>query len=511
MATQVSFAGKPGDAHQTLLDIVGLHSGSVEFSQRYAESAEELYNRFNLEGLGPLFSSLALAGLQIFGVQLLAKLGYSGEETPDILDKFFFGQHNLLKGPVIDDRPLSETEPIRACTADGKNYLQWLIDAARTSINAVYAQQGFKDGKPPQALLYLLLRHALQLGYHDVSVRLHEAAELLDAGGVRSAKHDEPFLHIRQQAQTSESRYQLLYKLEPAITGNQRVTVGEFIGSSLPTLPNARYLNEQVQALERLKEASTARLERAFTEHVDCCSYRLDAWLLGLVHYQLAAMRNLQDGVDAPSTKGIYLGAYAWLEEVRPENKVLAPADLADPDLVKVFAGAGEPPLVRDSANQGYIHAPSLNQAVAAAVLRNGYLSNAGAANRQTMAVNLTSERVRTALALLEGIRGGQSLGALLGYQFERGLHDRHNLAEVDQFILDLRQAFPLRANRLASTREEDAIEKLEARNVIDGLALVSQIRTSGEKTYPFGKPLPPVQTKQAEPRLYDSVVHLLP
>ena len=67
---------------------------------------------------------------------------------------------------------------------------------------------------------------------------------------------------------------------------------------------------------------------------------------------------------------------------------------------------------------------------LAAAVLRNGYISNASPANRQTMAVNLTSERVRLGLSLLEGIRGGQSLGALLGYQFERGLHDRHGLAE---------------------------------------------------------------------------------
>ena len=104
---------------------------------------------------------------------------------------------------------------------------------------------------------------------------------------------------------------------------------------------------------------------------------------------------------------------------------------------------------MRDSTNEGYVHAPSLNHAVAAAVLRNGFISNASPPNRQTMAVNLTSERVRTALAMLEGIRAGQSLSDLLGYQFERGLHDRHDLAEVDKFIYKLRKAFPLRADRL--------------------------------------------------------------
>ena len=54
---------------------------------------------------------------------------------------------------------------------------------------------------------------------------------------------------------------------------------------------------------------------------------------------------------------------------------------------------------------------------------------------------------------MIEGIRAGQSLSDLLGYQFERGLHDRHNLAEVDKFIYKLRKAFPIRADRLKSTK----------------------------------------------------------
>ena len=53
--------------------------------------------------------------------------------------------------------------------------------------------------------------------------------------------------------------------------------------------------------------------------------------------------------------------------------------------------------------------------------LRAGYLANAATANPDTLAVNLSSDRVRVALGLIEGIRNGQSLGALLGYRFERG------------------------------------------------------------------------------------------
>ena len=136
------------------------------------------------------------------------------------------------------------------------------------------------------------------------------------------------------------------------------------------------------------------------------------------------------------------------------------------------------------------MHAPSLNHAVAAAVLRNGFISDASPENRRTMAVNLTSERVRTALALIDGIRAGQSLSSLLGYLFERGLHDRHGLAEVDKFIYKLRKAFPIRADRIASTKtEEDVpIEAIEARNVVDGLALVEHMLATEAFAYPFGK-----------------------
>src|SRR5204862_6944526 len=118
---------------------------------------------------------------------------------------------------------------------------------------------------------------------------------------------------------------------------------------------------------------------------------------------------------------------FGWREPVRPRPLQLDP--------VRPFAGLdasfhapGLAPLVHDTTNGGYILAHSLNQAVTAAVLRNGYLANATPANPGTLAVNLSSQRVRLALSFLEGVRQGQSLGALLGYQLERGLHDSYGL-----------------------------------------------------------------------------------
>jgi hypothetical protein len=495
---QVSFVGKNGDPHDLLTDIVGLHSGSVEWSQRYAHSLKALFNMVNFSGLGEDFSLLKTGFQFLFAAALLQELGAPSDAQPLILEKVFLGKHNLLKGGVVDDKPLSETSLIRAYAPGDKNYIQWLIEAANASLNALYAQDGFINDKPPTALLYIMLRHALQLGYDDVSIRLRQSAGLLTAEAARLGRIDSPFLHIKADTQVSESRYQPLFSPAPAITQSATMPLHEFIAAGISNLQFAFYMREQLAALERLKVQSTARLERAFADHIDCCSYRLDAWLLSLVNYQLRTMRNIRE-VDSPDVRqGIYLGAYAWLENLKPENKVMTPVQLDDPELIKEFLAPGQPPLMRDSTNQGYIHAPSLNHAVAAAVLRNGYISNASPANRQTMAVNLTSERARTAIAMLEGIRGGQGLADLLGYQFERGLHDRHGLAEVDKFIFKLRKAFPLRADKMGDTKsaEGEPIENIEARNVIDGLALVEHMKKTGNKTYPFGKPatlLPPV------------------
>ena len=482
-------AGKPADAHKTLLAILGLHSGSVEYYQRYAESWEDLFNRLRLEGrfvesIGELLTEYVQSGKD-----LLRKLGYQSEEIPDSLKKVFLASQNLLKGPVIDDRPLSERELIRSYTTDNRNYIQWLIDAANTSLDTLNQETGFTDNKSPTALLYILLRYALTQGYWDTSIRAHLNAEIISAQELASVYHEPNFIHIKEQIETSESRWQYLYKTEPRITNNNSLLMSDYITRGIGELFEARYLTEQIEALKCL-DIPTARLERVFAEHIDCCTYRLDAWWLGLVQYQLQVMRNQKGGEDGGTAKGLYLGAYGWLENVRPENKPLSSVQL-EPELNDIFNKNAKTPLLKDGSNEGYIHAPSLNHAVTAAVLRNGYLSNATPKNPQTLAVNLSSQRVRLALSILEGIRNGQSLSALLGYQLERGLHDRHNLAEVDQFIYKLRKAFPLRADRFNTTKTSDdvSIEAIEARNVVDGLSLVNHIKQTNNKIYPFSKP----------------------
>lgn len=506
---RVSFIGKPGttDPQQVLLDVLGLHSGSVEFQQRYAESLQQLYNRMRMSGVGGELIALVISlAYATSGLNLLKEYGYDpedeGAELPAILDKYFTRAPNNLSGPLIDDVPLSETDAIRAYTESGQNYLDWLREAAATSHDTLRKQEGFADGRP-RALLYHMMRHALDLSYVETSVQLFVNAGLMTPIEARLARREPNFMQVSEaalaepaQEVAGNSRWARLYQREAAITGFADRRIGDFIPTVINTMTATAYLSRQLGALDHLSARPTAALERCFAEHLDLCTYRLDAWYGGLMSAQLEQMRyaapvdldgdGLPDRGENAVQTGLYVGAWGYLEDVRPEFKSLEPARL-DGSLAAIFNAPDAPPLMRDGQNQGYIHAPSLNHAVTAAVLRNGYLSNATPESSDSLAVNLTSERVRMALSIIEGMKADQNLAALLGYQFERGLHDRHDV-EVDEFIFDLRKVFPLAGDRMRPTRSAKGvgIRKVEARNVIDGLEFVEHLKENPQD-YPFG------------------------
>src|SRR5262249_19096998 len=236
--------------------------------------------------------------------------------------------------------------------------------------------------------------------------------------------------------------------------------------------PEALGLNDVRAALDALVDLPTARLERIFVEHLDLCSYRLDAWQSGFFARRLQQQRYPagSGGAFENRVQGIHLGAFGWLENVRPAAP-LTPADTAS-----LPASLHDPQrdgtLFEQPDNAGFIHAPSLHHAVVAAVLRNAYVTHFDPDVPEKMAVNLSSVRVRTALDFLDGIRNGQELGALLGYQFERGLHDRYGDPSLNQFLPALRQRYPLVADKITADADGAPIDTKEARNVLDGYAL---------------------------------------
>lgn len=240
------------------------------------------------------------------------------------------------------------------------------------------------------------------------------------------------------------------------------------------------YLAGMKDALSVLKDVPTASLERLFTEHLDLCSYRLDAWQTGMFTRRLEYLRNKTTvaGETTESNRGIYLGAFGWLEDIRPDTSAKRevspeniPAKLRETDKGQVY---------EDDSNGGYIHGFSLNHALTGAVLRSAYLSHAADEYADTMSVNLSSARVRTALYYLDGVRNGQTLSSLLGYQLERGMHDNYPTLNLDQYIYALREKYPLISSEL---EPEETSETIPAGNVVDGYALLEASKSS---SYPW-------------------------
>lgn len=482
-----------GDKHQLLLDLLAVHPTSAEHHQRYAQSLEDLFNRENLGGLGDtVLSTVDQLGLPGPVRALLGRFGANATD-PDLLRRLFTDFQQPLLAPLVDDRPLSETDRLAPSTSDGHNYLRWLADMARIDLDSVRMELGFAGDVRPSALLYLVARHAVMLGWDDAARALAAAAGMPAGPPV-----DPAFIHVRITDEPSESRFRLLYSPAPAITGDPEQLLVDYLPTVIDQPGPTAALADQIHALNVLESLPTARLERVLTEHLDLATYRLDAWRLGLATERLTELRFGPDGT-APPRPGLHLGAYGFLENVHPSTATLEPVTLTGP-LATVFAGTK--PLLHDPNNQGFTHTPSPGHARTAAVLRAGYTANATPTNASSFAVNLSPDRVRVALSILDGMRQGQSLGALLGYRFERGLHDRAPQVEVDKFIAALRLEFPLRAGKIEQTAgaEADEIGKVEASNVIDGLALVRRLTRDGaSRTYPFGiKGLPeanPAQT----------------
>ncbi len=482
LVRQVSFIGKDGDPFQNLLSVVGLQASSVEYYSRKGISRDYLANylrflRFSPVSVASLWEQMEAA---VYGQ--LRDIGLDPNVAFGLRDVIFWREHDLLGGPVIDADPripFSESEGI--ATFDGaRNYIDWLRTASLDDIRQQALRNADGDAvAPPAAMLYRLLRDAF-------------LAEL-DRGGrtLVTALAPEVFAELPAEpaivdvgGKTFTSRDVLSVDASKIGASAARVAVGDLLvavarggsGGAAPP-PEAAGLADLHAALGMLAPLPTARLERLLAEHVDLCGHRLDAWVQGLVARRLWELRRRTEGEPM-----LHLGSFGWVENVRPSavaRRVVPPEELAP-----VVRGAVDGPVVEDPLNGGYVHAPSLTHAVTAAVLRNAYLSHAEPARAEVMQVNLSSGRVRTALGYLDGVRSGQELAALLGYQLERGLHENHPGVELDEFIYVLRERFPFTSGKLTDVPAGTASEAMEARNVINGYDLLEHVRGG---TYPYG------------------------
>jgi hypothetical protein len=90
---------------------------------------------------------------------------------------------------------------------------------------------------------------------------------------------------------------------------------------------------------------------------------------------------------------------------------------------------------------------------------------------------------VRQAAFVLDGVRQGQPVGAVLGYIFETNLHEQ----QLDQFIDGFRAQFPLQSNPATDTGLPT--EAVAARDVVDGLKLRNAFAAGTDVFSPLSPP----------------------
>jgi hypothetical protein len=196
--------------------------------------------------------------------------------------------------------------------------------------------------------------------------------------------------------------------------------------------------------LNEIKDWPAPYLRRMVQEHLDCCTYRLDAWLSSYAAFRLREIRE-------ENAEGIYIGAWGYLEHLKPEQRPEEPE---------------------------YIPAPSLRHATTAAVLRSGYQNNRSSGTGDNLfAVGLSSGRMKNALFLLEGVRNGQDLSALLGYRLERAMQEFRSggVPTLAPFIQDLREKYRFEVIPVVGENQGSAPDTEEdfSQRVIDAVALV--------------------------------------
>jgi len=508
LVPQVSRVDAPGDSFVHLLNILGLQPTSAGFERRIGTYQTFLWNLAHLMIGGNFGGDDPMAryfhDVTARGIRQLGELGFQFPRLPKLFGLLFSSGTSPLNGPLVDDvataedEKLSETSELPATyavtappdTASGdesetRNYIGWIASSALDTLKSQTFVGGSGAPLPiPGALLYRMLHRALLLASYDATMKLYEELQLVGA----AVRREQDFTNV--EAGRTVTRWEFMQArvndVMPSVSG-ANLAIGDFLATSEGLArPAAELLREVRSSIARLEHLTTADLERLMVEHIDLCSYRLDAWQSALFARRLTRLNQLRVNPDGGPRRGVHLGAFGWLENVRPAP----PAPVVAQEEIPESLREDDVAVVEQPNNGGYIHAPSMNHAVAAAVLRNGYLTHATQQDADHFAVNLTSERVRTALSFLEGVRNGQELGALLGYQFERALHDRYVIDGVAlaQFILAFRKKYPLVADKVTPDSASAPIDLKESYQVVDGYALLQAVfLTAPPLGYPYG------------------------
>ncbi len=462
---QASVAGAPriggsSDPDKDLTQVLGMDASSLAFRARQVIGDEAMWNLLQfLENTGS--TEWWLEHL-VRGRALLDGLGLTSWD-PRVIHTSMGRDSYPVPFPTVQDGALSETDPLAAdATLDGKavNYIQWLRTAPLADLQA----ENY-PGTKPTALLYRILRQSVLREYVGLAGRAQVALGTLPQAALRETE----LVNVRQAA-PSITPWDILARPSGVVAGR---SWGEYLFQLDPP-PESQFgrLGELRASLENLAALPTAELDRLLTETLDACSHRLDVWVTAIANSILQRQRGAARAANTPT---LHLGAYGWVESLVPgapapivTGEDRAAVERLDEARRARRRGVAEPPPAQEAPpdHGGFIHAPSMTQAAAGAVLRSGYISHRNTPEEPLLAIDLSSNRTRSALWLLDGVRQGQSLGALTGYRFEEALHK----AGLDVYVQPFRDKYPLVGTDL--TPATAAGEVVSPAQVVDGVKL---------------------------------------
>ncbi|WP_437899929.1 hypothetical protein [Sorangium sp. So ce124] len=384
-----------------------------------------------------------------------------------------------FNGPLVGDLS-SETEGLddpKVNASFGFNYIAWLETADPEAIRDRKAPVPAGKSAPTALLFELLRRSAL-----NMYLRL-----AYEATGDTAPRFDSELLVL-----DGNSRWDRFSAKTGVPAGSAYASLGKYLASSDYDASGTTERAAFRAALGVLKALPSAELERLFTETLDVCSHRLDAWINSLSTTRLSELRK-----SKPT--GCWVGGYAWVEDLRPLARTYVSGvkdknkDGTDATVTIESAPA---------TSGGFVLTPSLNHATTAAVLLNAPRTHPVDPDMYT--VNLSSYRVRQGRFILDAVRNGQPLGAVLGYLFERWMHEYSRrtpasadaeVTDITPYISDLRKRFPLTtvgrtvAPADASVSPTFAAESIDARNVADGLSIYNHKKEFDEFAHSYVSP----------------------
>ena len=436
---------QPGDPHQLLLDILGLHPGVGRVPPALRREPRALFNRLKLAGLRRRScrrDPRRRAADRGRAAAAPARLHRRGRARCAV-EKFFFAQANRLNGPVVDDRPLSETDPIRAYTADGATTSRGSPSRARV-VRDLRLEQGFTDDQAAEgaALPAAAPRAAARLlGQRPAAPRGRGCCD----PSRRAARREPPSSTSPGRATRIREPLPAAVQHRPRVTGSRTLT------------------RRRAHRATRRRARRDARVSPSSSRRSSCCG-RADGPARALPrrahrHRQLPARRL---AARASSTTGSRRCATARRRRARRRRAAASTSartagsrtcgrktercsspSSSTASSRRVFERAPARRCVRDT-DERRIHPravaqPGRHRRDAAHRLPRERDAGTPARSRSTSRPSACAWRWAD-----RRHPNGQRLGALLGYRFERGLHDGHP-ARARPLHLSAAQGVPAR------------------------------------------------------------------